>query len=38
MDTYSHVLPTMQDEVAKKMDGLIDPIQEVVKAVNPHDG
>jgi integrase len=38
MDTYSHVLPTMQDEVAKKMDELITPIQEGVKAVNPHDG
>jgi len=38
MDTYSHVLPAMQDEVAKKMDELIAPIQEGVKAVNPHDG
>jgi integrase len=38
MDTYSHVLPAMQDEVAKKMDELIAPIQKVVKAVNPHDG
>jgi hypothetical protein len=37
MDTYPHILPTMQDEVAKKMDELIAPIQEVVKAVNPHD-
>jgi integrase len=38
MDTYSHVLPTMQDEAAKKMDELIALIQEVVKVVNPHDG
>jgi integrase len=38
MDTYSHVLPAMQDEVAKKMDELIAPIQEGVKAVNPYDG
>jgi integrase len=30
MDTYSHVLPAMQDEAAKKMDELIAPIQEVV--------
>jgi integrase len=38
MDTYPHILPTMQDEVAKKMDELIAPIQEGVKAVNPYDG
>jgi len=38
MDTYSHVLPAMQDEAAKKMDELIAPIQEEVKAINPHDG
>ncbi len=38
MDTYSHVLPTMQDEAAKKMDKLIAPIQEMAKAVNPHNG
>jgi len=37
MDTYSHVLPAMQDKAAKKMDELIAPIQEVVKAVNLQD-
>ncbi len=37
MDTYSHVLPAMQDEVAKKMDERVAPIQEVVKAVNNQD-
>jgi integrase len=27
MDTYSHVLPHMQDEAAKKMDALLsDPV------------
>jgi integrase len=38
MDTYSHVLPAMQDEAAKKMDELITLSQEVVKAVDHQDG